>query len=728
MDDLIMTADPNEPNSTPWLDLEAADPFAPPQIELEEIPATRIRTPVSPSPALMESAVIPIILTEDEPVRPSHFKALKVFFSKGYFDPFKAFGHRVDWKKFRKAQTFLLLLSLVTPFLTLIFTGFLLSFLYLIGASLNSVTPPNAFHELALYPLVFILTKGYWLAYLALSLGAFALGWVWAGFTAWNISRDQSDYLIDFKKALSILAMVGVMAAPLTMFPFLRLVALVILLWNTTKRMHETFSISWSTFLLRGGVAFLAITFAYSWFERKVESAFPAGTELNANIEAYMRHGKKLEWPASHEKIVRPAYESVLADLNSFDATVREEATRKALAIVKSGQEAPAVRFQLAKRVADLGQPDAMVLTSRAFREGRGTPANLASAIEWMHKAVQANPKQLDIRLEEAELLMLNKRTLDGKRLFVGIAKDNMSNTENYCLSKIAEFIQGKGFGKSDSGLHSQIQDLYQTAYSPVSNYYDNYYDGNSRYRRYDTGNSTRDNLLRKLNSDSRGNEYWFYRALVAERGQDGPAEPSVYGEETVAISESALAQRIESGDPVAMEIAGDKSYRDGDVDRARELWLKAALLLNSDNRMANAPFYLKLSESYDPTTAKKKPDSRMATKYYLASLLVSSGQREESPTLIRALHRLGVATVPDSQSQAFIDMCLKHDIAEAWAVMGGRYLNGDSAGVPRNATRARDCFLKAQSLGYRGPLVFKFLIDLDPENATKWKSLAQAK
>lgn len=721
-----MTTDPNEPKQLPRLDLEAADPFASPKIELEEVPAPRVRTPVSPSPALMQSPVIPIILAEDEPESPLHFKALKRFFSKGYFDPFKAFGHRVDWKKFRKAQTFLFLLSLVTPFLALIFTGFLLSFLYLIGASLNSITPPNAFHELALYPLIFILTKGYWLAYLALPVGAFALGWVWACFTAWNISRDQSDYLIDFNKALSILAMVGVMAVPLTMFPFLRLVALVVLLWYATKRMHETFSVNWSTFLLRGGVAFLAVTFAYSWFERKVESVFPNGAELKSNIEAYVRHGKKLEWPAFREKIVHPAYEGVLANLNSFDATVREEAAREAMATVKAGQESPAVRFQLVKRVADLGQPEAMILTSRAFREGQGTTANLPSAIEWMHKAVQANPKQLDIHLEEAEMLMLDKRTLDGKRLFVSIAKDNMSNTENSCLNRIAEFIQKKGFGKLDSGFHSQIQDLYQSTNAPTSNYYDNYSDGNSRYRRYETGSSARENLLRKLNSNSRGNEYWFYRALVAERGQDGPAEPSVYGEETQAISESALAQRVESGDPVAMEIAGDKSYRNGDVNRARDLWLKAALSLNSDDRRINAPFYLKLSESYDPDTAKKNSNPRMAIKYYLASILVSSGQREESKPVINSLRRLGMPSVPDSQSQAFIDICLKYDIVEAWAVMGGRYLNGDSAGVPKNPARARDCFLKAQSLGYRGPLVFKILVSLDPANATKWQALAQ--
>ena len=59
---------------------------------------------------------------------------------------------------------------------------------------------------------------------------------------------------------------------------------------------------------------------------------------------------------------------------------------------------------------------------------------------------------------------------------------------------------------------------------------------------------------------------------------------------------------------------------------------------------------------------------------------------------------------------------------------MGGRYLNGDSAGVPKNPARARDCFLKAQSLGYRGPLVFKILVNLDPANASKWEALAHAK
>ncbi len=722
-----MTA-PQEPDSTSWLDLGAADPFAAPKIEIEDVPAARIRTPVSVAPAMMESPVIPIILADVEPEPPSHFKALRKFFSKGYFDPFKAFGHRVDWKKFRKAQTFLFLISLVAPFLALIFTGFLLSFLYLIGASLNSVTPPNAFHELALYPLVFTLAKGYWLAYLALSVGAFAFGWIWAVFTAWNISRDQSDYLIDFKKALGILAMVGVMAVPLTMFPFLRLLALVILLWNTTKRMHETFSIGWSTFLLRGGVAFLAVTFAYSWFERKVESTFPAGTELNSNIEAYVRHGRKLEWPASHQKIVRPAYEGVLANLNSFDATVREEAARKAMATIKAGQESLAARFQLAKRVADLGQPEAMIYTSRAYRDGLGTTANLPSAIDWLHKAVLANPKQLDIRLEEAELMMLNKRPLEGKRLFVGIAKDNMSNSDSTCLYKIADFIQKKGFGKMDNSFHSQIQDFYQSAYVSGSNYSDNYYNGNARYRRGDNGSSVRENLLRKLNSDGLGGEYWFYRALVAERGQDGPAEPSVYGEETLAVSDAAIAQRAESGDPVAMEIAGDKSYHEGDVDRARDLWLKAALSLNSDDRRINAPFYLKLSESYDPDTAKKKPDPRMATKYYLASILVSSGQREESRPVLDALRRLGMASVPDCQSQAFLDICLKYDIVEAWAVMGGRCLIGDSAGVPKNTARARDCFLKAQSMGYRGPLVFKILLNLDPANASKWEALAKAK
>ncbi len=62
----------------------------------------------------------------------------------------------------------------------------------------------------------------------------------------------------------------------------------------------------------------------------------------------------------------------------------------------------------------------------------------------------------------------------------------------------------------------------------------------------------------------------------------------------------------------------------------------------------------------------------------------------------------------------------------EAWAAMGGRFLAGDGVTTFRNPGKAMECFLKAQSLGYQGPQVFKSLAELDPAHAARWTALAQ--
>ncbi len=70
----------------------------------------------------------------------------------------------------------------------------------------------------------------------------------------------------------------------------------------------------------------------------------------------------------------------------------------------------------------------------------------------------------------------------------------------------------------------------------------------------------------------------------------------------------------------------------------------------------------------------------------------------------------------------------MKHDIPEAWVMMGDRCLSGGFPETPKSPERARECLLKAESLGYRGPWLFTTLAQLDPAQAVKWNDLATRK
>jgi hypothetical protein len=220
-----------------------------------------------------------------------------------YFDPANAFASGVDWPRFRKAQVSLFLLSLAMPFVMLLLLGFVLGVVYLTGASLYSSTSPNPIYQLMLYPLVFVLARGYWMAYLALPLVLFVACWLWAALTAWAFSSIEGGAHIDFKKALSILAMLGAMLAPFTMFPFLRLLALAVILWFIVRRMEDTFDIGLWSMVGRGGPILLGAMFLYGAMESKAESYFPAGEELKVNLNAFVNQRRMLEWPSFQTKV-----------------------------------------------------------------------------------------------------------------------------------------------------------------------------------------------------------------------------------------------------------------------------------------------------------------------------------------------------------------------------------------------------------------------------------------
>ncbi len=638
----------------------------PVKILLGEIPEPRTPPPPPAVPARIELPPLPALEATEEPGEPSRLDKAKAFVGRGYFDPFDAFGRRVDWKRFVRAQSFLFLASMLAPFIMLLLTGILMAAMVLVGASLSSATTPNP--------------------------------------------------VMDFGKALSILAMLGAMLAPFTLFPFLRLVALAVLVWYTFKRMNETFGIPWGSLFARGGLSILALTFAYSWVERKVEARFQGSSELAANIEAFQRRGRKLEWPFSRPVPVTNPNEGLLADLGSFSPEIREKAMAQALVLVRSNADAPGLRFRLASRMAEMGNPEAMVFASRYCQAGSGTPVDLPAALAWIQKAALANPKQVDTGLEEAKLLFLNKRPLEGKRRLVALVRDNIQN-----LSRVSQFIQKEGLGTTDNACQNAIETLYKYGNSDSDGFESN---TEGRYRTSRGGNYRQEAVARRIAALEQDGNPWFYRALAAEYGKLTPADADVYGEE--ASSAAELAKRIESGDPSALELEADRSYQKGDVARARELWLKATLSLKQDDRWANGPYYLKLAESYDPATAKRDPKAQDATKYYLAYLLVSAGQAEPSPRVLDALKRMGVVVNPSAQDQPFLNLCMKHDIPEAWAAMGGRFLAGDGVTTFRNPGKAMECFLKAQSLGYQGPQVFKSLAELDPAHAARWTALAQ--
>ncbi|GLH69377.1 hypothetical protein GETHPA_09100 [Geothrix rubra] len=667
------------------------------RIQLGEIPpprtpSTRMQDPLPTAPP----ADLPLDEGAGGPRRPSRLAPIKAMVKEAYFDPARAFQDSVDWPRFRKAQVALFLVSLVMPFFALLALGFVLGVIYLTGASLYSATSPSPIYQLMLYPLVFVLARGYWIAYLALPLGLFLVGWLWSVPTAWLLSRIAGGSHIDFRKALSILAMLGAMLAPFTMFPFLRLLALGVILWHISRRMEDTFDIGFWRLVGRGGPLLLCAAFLYGAFERSVESYFPGGEDLKANLYAFVNQKKMLEWPTFQAKVYVSPNERLFDDLSDFNTRLREQAVVKAMAILKNGSETPDFRFRIANRMAENGQAEAYPYLSRYYAEGQGTPADPAAALNWMQRFTDANPGNLDAGLERAHLLLRNGRRLDGKRYLVGMAKGQITQ-----VPRIAEFIQKEGLGRSDRTFNFEVLNLYQQGNTSSTV---GMYPGGPGQPRYVYETQTKQESLRKtLYQNDRDQSLWFYRALVAEYAS-GTAGAEVYGESTSELAQAELDRKAKEGDPVAMDILADRYARDGDILAARRLWVSATQALDTDNRFANVAYYMKLAGSYDPAESTQAPDVQQATKYYLAALLVSTWHGRSRPVGRGSLERLHPGKVPDPLGQPFLDLCLKHDIPEAWFMMGDRCLNGDFPGVPKNAVKAQDCFRKARALGYQSP------------------------
>jgi len=694
---------------------------APLKILLADVPPPRTPVPLPPPPGREIRPPTPPPV-EVEPSRPSRLAPIKSLVKTGYFDPAKAFEYDVDWPRFWRAQGFLLLLSLCMPFLVLLLLGVVLGITYMTGASLYSATAPNPVHEVMLYPVVFILARGYWIAYLLLPLGLYAICWLWAALTAGLLAMGK-DSDLSFGQALGVLAMLGAMLAPFTLFPFIRLLALAGFLWLLVRRMEDTFEVGFWRLVGRGGLILVGAVFLYGAFERKVESYFPAGEELRANLEGFVRQKKHLDWPSFHAKVYINPNERLFADLSDFTPQVREQAIQKALAMLKAGTETPDFRFRLAQRLAEDGQIEACLPLSRCYSAGVGTAVNLPLALDWMQKAVTAQPANLELGLEKARLLFLASRRLEGKQWLVQMAKGQMKD-----LGKVTAFVQKENLGQIDSTFTWDVQGLYQqgntSSYSGTTTTVSTTYG-----TRYVSEYQTRQEVLtKKLYVNENDKSLWFYRALVAEYARSEVAGPEVYGEASTDFQTAELQQKIKEGDPVALDTLADRSAASGDVATARRYWIAATQVLNNDSRRNNVPYYLKLAESYAAEDAAKAPDPREATKYYLATLLISSSSVRMTPIGMDPLQRLLKGRVPDPAGQPFLDLCLKHDIPEAWVMMGDRYFNGDFPGVPKNVVKAKDCFLKAQALGYKGPQFFKQLALLDPPRAAEWNAQAGGK
>lgn len=632
-----------------------------------------------------------------EPARPSKLAPITGLVKECYFDPASAFETQVDWPRFRNAQIKLFLISLVMPFFMMLLLGVVLGIVYMTGASLYSANAPNPIYQLILYPIVFVLARGYWVAYLALPLGLFAMGWLWAVPTAWILSKYQGGAHINFQKALSVLAMFGAMLAPFTMFPFLRLLALAVVLWIIVKRMEDTFDIGFWHFVGRGGLVFIAAITLYGAYERKVETYFSGAEELQANLSGFIRHRKMLEWPSFRRAVFVDPNERLYADLSDFTPQVREPAVAKAMGMLKEGGGTPELRFRFAKSMSDHGQTEAFIFLSRYYATGQGTQADQALALEWSKRFTDVNRGNLEAGLERVRLLVQNNQRLDGKRYLVGLAKD-----QPILISKIADFIQKEGLGRADATYTYDVQSLYQNGNTTTTlgNYVRDSYSGQYTYETQ----TKQGTLMARLYTNAHDQSLWFYRALVGEYGRSTSAGPEAYGEAATDFGQDELAQKIREGDSVAMDIVADRCAREGDIAKARQFWIAATQVLDNDNRYSNVAYYMKLALSYDPGESSPSPDVREATKYYLAALLISSWQGRAAPVGMASLQRLQPGKIPDPMGQPFLDQCLKYDIPEAWVMMGSRHLNGDVQGVPKHEGKAKECFLKAKALGYKGP------------------------
>jgi hypothetical protein len=277
-----------------------------------------------------------------------------------------------------------------------------------------------------------------------------------------------------------------------------------------------------------------------------------------------------------------------------------------------------------------------------------------------------------------------------------------MAKTQVESINKFTEFIQKEGLGQNNSNFNYEIQSLYQNG--NTTNYVGNYNRTSGSPSYGYTSQTKQEDLLKRLYTNENDPSLWFYRAMVVEFNRSSAAGPDIYGEGLSDLGKSELDQKIQEGDPVAMDILADRYARDGDFVRARQYWLAAVRVLDNDNRYSNVSYYLKLAESYDPSENANTPDPVQATRYYLSALLISSWQSRGNGVGLKPLQRLQIEKIPDPMSQAFLDLCLKYNVPEAWAMMGDRYLNGDFPGVAKNPLKGRDCFLKARALGYKGP------------------------
>lgn len=674
------------------------------KILLAEVPEPPKRTVIqAPPPSRVQTPLAPIHTVPDEPETPHTVRFVKIrkFVGRGFFDPFHAFYEDLNAPRFRSAQLFLSALALAGPILFFGISSILAALVYQVLAAINSVTLPNPFYELACYPMAYIIVKGYWLAYLILPVVALLLGWTWAAASALALARGSEH---SFKQYFFIMAMVGTMFAPFTLFPFLRLVALLILGIYTFRKMSQYFGVGFLHMAVRAGIFFLITSISYAWIEQKVESFYPMSTELTKTLQDYYFKQKPLEWPSFSHKAPASPCQDILKNLGSLDPAVRDKASISALNILALSRETPEVRFQLAQQLARNGKAEGMIYLSQAYRTGLGTAVNLPAALDWIQQANHIQPDQLETSLAEAHLLCLNNRRLEGKHLFVATAKNDIRN-----LDKINTFLANNGYGMPAGSLVWAISGLYKPNGSDYASY-----SGNRRHygSTYDESDRLRDQKLdimeRIAENDHNGNQ-WFYRALVTEYKASTYADPEIYGEPRPTANELLNAN---SSNPEALDIAGDKAESLGDHALARECWRKAANALNNDNRKPNAHFYFKLAKSFDPENLPAPVgNAKEAARYYLAFLLMGESTNAQSRTAQDALRRLGIQLGQDYDfmSPKFVSLCTKYDIPEAWAILGSYYAGGSVSGFPKNQAKAQDCFQKAVSFGYQGPVVHMY-------------------
>lgn len=705
-----MVSEPQRPRSEPLE--EGHQPASDFKIELAEVaPAPPKPSLVSVSPeaaaSLTPLPLLPVVLQDElveadeqrlldmEDPHPSVWLRARRLVRTGYFNPFQAFKNHADGRRLTQGQFWLMGASALTPFLVLLLTSFLGAGIYHLGAMISGASPLNLFLEAAFYPLVFIVARGYWLAYLVLPLLLIGLGWAWAALAAWNLTRDTDG---EFKPLFFTLAMVSAMLAPLTLFPMLRLLGFGLILMYTARRLKAYYQFPYGYQAARGGILLVVLAVTYAVLERKIETGYTANSELASTMQAYYQGRAKLRWPSFQARLASP--QSILLDqLGSLDPWMRGEATKRALNVMGNGSVRPEIRFQFAHKMAEYGQKDALLYTARAFRDGRGVPANPALALEWMTKASQAQPASLDLALEEAALYFPNRRALEGKRRFVSIAKRHMDS-----LHRIVTALEATGSGVPEKNLIWEVQNLYRADVAESESYRGRDYGSDSTRLRPSL--SIRERLLVRLNGPEGGDEQWFFRALVSEHGTSLVAGAQIYGEVATEASFDELKAGIEANDPEVLDRAGDHAARTGDLAQARTYWKRATLALVGDSRRSNAAIYLKLAKSFDPLP-KPGPEAREAIMGYLGYLTLSEPDSAHEG-IRRTLKTLGV-TCPehgDVSTYAFLSLCTRYDLPEGWAIMGSIHQAGLFAGMPKNAAKARECFLKAKELGYRGPVV----------------------